>query len=106
VLTRSPASLDVGRVTVGAMPTLNVMLANHSPVPIRVVAVTSDNSAIIPAPTCVGTLMPGQNCTFATSFTPQTTGKVKGRLGIVDNGAGSPQIVTVAGMGIAATSLH
>jgi hypothetical protein len=60
VLTRTPASLDFGRVPIGSMPTLHVKLANHSPLAIRAVAVTSDNPALIPAPTCVGTLMPGR----------------------------------------------
>lgn len=55
---------------------------------------------------CAGaTLTPGQTCTITAGFTPAVTGSVPGTITISDTAAGTPQIVTLTGSGLADVSL-
>jgi subtilase family serine protease len=47
--------------------------------------------------TCSGSLTPGNSCTVAVTFKPQTAGSLLSNLQIVDNAAGEPQIVVLSG---------
>ncbi len=47
--------------------------------------------------TCSGSLNPGSSCTTTVTFKPQTAGSLLSDLQIVDNAAGSPQIVVLSG---------
>jgi hypothetical protein len=51
--------------------------------------------------TCVSSLAAGANCSVAVTFTPTATGSRTGTLTITDNATGSPQTVTLSGMGVA-----
>ncbi len=105
VLSRSPSSLSFGRAHLGGTPVArSVRLTNRSPVAIQVAAITSNNQDFVAAPACVGILQPGQICTFAVTFAPHGAGISRGKLGIIDNAAQSPQLVTMSGIGMPAQS--
>src|SRR3989441_899714 len=52
-------------------------------------------------PTGAGSVAPGASCTISISFTPAATGARTATVTITDDAAGSPQSVSLAGMGIA-----
>ena len=50
---------------------------------------------------CVGNLGPGASCTVSVTFTPVTTGVIRGNLRIAHSEADSPRLVTLRGTGFA-----
>src|SRR2546428_496817 len=52
-------------------------------------------------PTGAGSVAPGASCTISISFTPAATGARTATVTITDDAPGSPQSVSLAGMGIA-----
>src|SRR5207245_2738638 len=52
-------------------------------------------------PTGAGSVAPGASCTISISFTPEATGARTATVTITDDAAGSPQLVSLVGMGIA-----
>jgi Transmembrane protein 131-like N-terminal len=102
VLSRSPSRLRFGRAHVGTTPVLRtVTLKNRSPVAIHVVAITSDTADFVAASSCVGSLAPGQVCSFTVTFVPHASGIKQGKIGIFHDAAASPQHVTMSGVGMA-----
>ena len=64
--------------------------------------VTGPNAADFVLPnTCGSSVAPGAKCTASMTFTPSATGSRTASLVITDNVAGSPQTVSLSGMGIA-----
>ncbi|MFN8512851.1 MAG: choice-of-anchor D domain-containing protein [Chloroflexia bacterium] len=50
---------------------------------------------------CTGaTLLPGQSCTIQVTFTPSAVGPRSATLTVTDNASGSPQVITLTGVGI------
>jgi hypothetical protein len=49
--------------------------------------------------TCGNSLAAGASCTISVTFTPQAKGSRNATLNVVDNGGGSPQVVTLKGYG-------
>src|SRR3989454_463203 len=52
-------------------------------------------------PTGAGSVAPGASCTISISFTPEATGARTATVTITDDAPGSPQLVSLVGMGIA-----
>ena len=50
--------------------------------------------------TCGNSLAAGASCTISVTFTPQARGSRTATLDVVDNGGGSPQVVTLRGYGM------
>lgn len=50
---------------------------------------------------CGSTLLPGANCVITVTFAPYTGGSLHGFVTVLDNGAGSPQMVSLSGTGTA-----
>jgi len=50
--------------------------------------------------TCGNSLAAGASCTISVTFTPQAKGSRTATLNVVDNGGGSPQVVTLKGFGM------
>jgi Abnormal spindle-like microcephaly-assoc'd, ASPM-SPD-2-Hydin len=50
---------------------------------------------------CAGNIKPGNACTITAKFTPQATGARSATIQIADNAPGSPQMVTLSGVGVA-----
>ncbi len=87
--------------TVGSTGSVNtITLTNTGGSPVVVQGIVSNNSAEFPitGSTC-GTVNPADSCSFAVAFKPAATGWRTATLTVTSNGVGSPQIVTVGGIG-------
>lgn len=51
--------------------------------------------------TCGSSVQGGGSCTISVTFTPTSTGSLKGKVSITDNASGSPQTVSLSGIGTA-----
>ena len=54
----------------------------------------------VPATNCGGSLTAGSSCTITVTFTPQAIGARSATLNIADNATGSPQLITLGGVGV------
>lgn len=59
----------------------------------------------IPTNTCGTSVPAGGKCTISVQFAPKTTGTIDGSVSIVDDAPGSPQLIDLAGTGIAQASV-
>ena len=69
-----------------------------SAVTITGITVTGDYAQ---ANTCGNSIAQGASCSISVTFTPTSLGKLLGTVNIADNGGGSPQILTLAGLATA-----
>jgi hypothetical protein len=105
-LVLSPASLDFGNRSVGsASGALPGMLTNTatSPMVITGIAIAGSNAAeFTQTATCGASLTAGASCAFNVIFTPGQIGPRSAALIITDDSAGSPQSVSLSGVGLTA----
>ncbi|MFN8512849.1 MAG: choice-of-anchor D domain-containing protein [Chloroflexia bacterium] len=110
-LSITPSSLDFGYVQVGvttAAKTVTVKNIGSGPVTISNASITAGaTDYTIVANTCFtagngATLPPGGTCTISVVFTPQAAGTRPGTLTITDTASGTPQTVSLTGIGITA----
>lgn len=99
----SPTSLSFGTVAIGtASPAKTVTLTNvgTSTLTITAVAITGTNAGdFTQTHTCSSNLAAGASCTISVAFKPMQIGKRTGALSVADNAPGSPQTVSLNGMG-------
>jgi hypothetical protein len=104
----SPASLSFPSQSVGSSGTpQTVTLSNSgsSPVNIWEMALWGANAAdFSEGSTCGNTLAAGSNCGITVTFTPSAAGTRSASLLISDDGGGSPQSVSLSGVGAGASS--
>ncbi|HXR96541.1 MAG TPA: choice-of-anchor D domain-containing protein [Terriglobales bacterium] len=99
-LSFSANSLNFGSVPLGSTSGAQSIIATNSsliPVTISSIAATGDYSF---RGACT-TLAPGASCTLSTTFAPTALGTRAGTLTFTDSAAGSPQTVTLTGIGAA-----
>ena len=103
-LSLSPASLDFGGELVGsASSPLTETLTNHSTYALAFgsIAITGPNAAEFNQTTsCAGSLAAGASCAVNVTFTPGQVGSRSAALTITDDMAGSPQSLSLTGMGL------
>jgi hypothetical protein len=106
-LVLSPASLDFGNELVGsASGALTETLTNTATSALIVDGMTIDNGGSGTtefkqvATTCGATLAAGASCAVDVTFTPSQSGPRTATLTIYDNTAGSPQTVSLIGVGL------
>jgi hypothetical protein len=100
----SPNGLMFGPQVVGttsAPQTINVTNSGNFVVTFTNVTVNGNYSL---TNGCTGQLQPASSCTINVSFTPSSAGAKAGTLTIADDATGSPQSVTLTGVGIAASN--
>lgn len=103
----SPASLTFPSTSVGAVSAGQaVTLTNSGTAALNVTSVgvagTNPADFTIAGNTCTGaSLAPGATCAVSVAFAPTAGGARNATLGFADNAAGSPQVATLAGAGIA-----
>ena len=106
VASLSPTSLTFGNQTVNTTSAAKVVtLSNTGTATMTISAYTftgTNASDFAQTHTCGTTLATGANCTISVTFRPAATGSRSASLSISDNAAGSPQVVTLTGTGIAA----
>jgi len=102
----SPTSLAFGAVGTGVTsPARKVTLTNTgtASLSISAIAITgADMGDFAQTHTCGASLAAGASCTISVTFTPTTTGSRTASLSVTDNAAGSPQTVTLSGVGTTA----
>ena len=105
--TLSTTALDFGTELVGstsAAQTVTVTNTGTAPLTTSSVTITGTNAADFAktADTCTGaSVAPGDTCSVSVSFTPAATGSRTATLTFTDNATGSPQSVSLTGIGIA-----
>jgi hypothetical protein len=102
VASLSTTTLTFATTTVAATsPAQTVTVTNTGGAPLTIsnVGVTGDFAQ---ANNCPTSLVGGAKCEISVTFTPTTPGNRYGTLTITDNAAGSPQTVTLSGIGGAA----
>src|SRR5207245_1559512 len=87
----------------------NLTLTNNGGTPLNLTSITISGAQAADfafaagntCPTGAGSVAPGASCTISISFTPAATGARTATVTITDDAPGSPQSVSLAGMGIA-----
>jgi hypothetical protein len=102
----SPAALTFASTTVGstsAAQTVTVKNTGTSAVTLTSETLTGTNatSYLISAKTCTTSLAASATCTVSVEFKPTAAGTLTGSLSVADNATGSPQTVTLTGIGAA-----
>jgi hypothetical protein len=98
-LKKKPAHLSFGKQVINtASPSKVISIKNSGSAPITIQSVTVTGS-FIEAGSCVGVLAPGGACTISVAFRPMATRKRKGSIAITDDAKGSPQKISLSGVG-------
>jgi hypothetical protein len=95
----NPASLTFPNTAVGqtsAIQTITVRNSGGSPITISSIAASGDFSE---TNNCGATLAAGGSCTVSVKFTPTTNGSRTGNITFTDSAPGSPQTVSLQGVG-------
>ena len=103
VATLSPTSLSFGNQqtgTVSAGQTVTLTNTGQSVLSITTIEIVGSNlKNFSQSHTCKSSLAAGANCTIVVTFTPVTVGSQTKTLEVVDNAVGSPQTVSLSGVG-------
>ena len=102
VVSLSPTSLNFGNQTVGvASAAKMVTLQNTGNVNLSIasIQITGANNGDFKSSTCPSSLAPKATCQISVTFTPAAAGTRTAALSISDNAPGSPQSVSLTGVG-------
>ena len=103
-LVAAPASIDFGAVTMGTKATQSITISNPGTASVTVgQASTSATTFNITGLTVPLAIAPGQASTFSIEFAPAAAGPVSSHLSLMNNSATSPVVVSLTGVGTAAT---
>lgn len=102
----TPTALDFGSVTSGQTSgtlTVTISSTGNESLALNSLAITPAGTPFSEIDNCTShpLLAPGTSCTVSLTFAPTATGASQAMLVITDNAAGSPQMVSLAGTGIA-----
>ena len=104
IVSLSPGSLNFGKQTVGITSSpQNVTLTNIGNInlAISLIQITGTNSGDFnQTNNCPSSLSPNKNCQISVTFTPTTTGTRNAAVSVTDNAPGSPQSVSLTGVGV------
>jgi hypothetical protein len=102
----SPASLDAGPQPVGSPATVSANINNTGTEAMQIdrVSIQGPSAAdwaltVMNCPLAPSTLPSGTGCTVTLQFTPSASGTRVARLEVIDNAAGSPHSLQLAGFG-------
>jgi len=96
----SPTSLVYPKRTVGTTSSgKKITIANTGSVLIVVSNTTITGDFTVKHSTCVKGIAPGGSCAISVTFTPTQVGTRTGTLKVFDNVMGSPQVITLSGVG-------
>jgi len=98
----SPASLNFGSVNVGsASSKQSVTLTNTGNATLSITSISTSGDYSESSGQCGASLNPGASCTINVTFKPTAGGTRTGALSVTDNAYGSPQTVSLTGVGLA-----
>jgi len=99
--TLSATSISFGSVAVGdTSEAQSVTLTNYGSSALNISGITA-SADFAETDNCTAPLTSTASCTINVTFGPTSTGTVNGTLSVTDNGAGSPQTVSLTGSGVA-----
>jgi len=103
VVSLSPASLSFASHLIGTASgaqTLTLSNTGNAFLPKPTISVTGSNAGdFAQTNTCTSSVAMGANCTLTVTFTPSAAGNRAASLSISDTAAGSPQLVSLSGIG-------
>jgi len=100
----SPASIDFGSLNVGATsPASTVTLSNLGDATLNITSIVAGGD-FAESDNCNGSVGAGANCAISVTFAPTAAGLRSGTLTITDNAGGSPQMVSLSGVGLGSTT--
>jgi hypothetical protein len=95
----SPTSLSFSSQAVGTVSAAqSVTLTNAGTAVLNITSITTSPN-FTQSGSCGQTVAVGATCAVNVAFSPVTGGSIKGTLTITDNALGSPQVVTLGGLG-------
>ena len=104
IVVLSPTSLNFGNQTVGITSSpQNVTLQNTGNIKLTItsIQITGTNSGDFGEKNnCPSSLPPNNSCQISVTFKPKTTGTRNAAVNITDNAPGSPQSVSLTGVGV------
>ena len=105
----SPTSLTFGNQNIGSSASAqNVTLSNTGSAPLAIssITITGANAGDFnQTNNCGSTLVGGASCNISVTFKPTASGTRSASLTVSDNATGSPQAVSLSGMGVPVVSL-
>jgi hypothetical protein len=106
VATLSPSTLSFGNVVTGVTSSAQtVTLSNTGNAALTISGITiggTNATDFAETTTCGESLAAGASCTIAVTFTPGSVASFTATISVADSAAGSPQITSLSGAGIAA----
>jgi hypothetical protein len=111
VVQLSPTALNFKKVPIGQTSSQQtVTLTNSGTAVLNISSITASGDYNISNNTCGATVAAGANCAVSVTFTPTKKAKRTGLLSFTDNAPGSPQTVSLTGVGqsitVSPTSLN
>ncbi len=100
----SPSSVDFGNVNLGTSSTQLITVTNTGSANLSITAVGVGGTNRLDfkqTNNCKKTVAPGGTCTITVTFTPALAGTRSATLSVTDNVAGSPQSISLTGLGAA-----
>ena len=92
-------------MNVGSSATQNITLTNSGNAALTISAATASGTGFsVSGLTLPVSVNPGSTATLTAKFAPTSAGSASGSISFTDNAAGSPQVLTLAGTGVATTS--
>ena len=96
----SPGSLSFGPINTAATSAAqSVTLTNNGSQTVSIGSIVTSGD-FAQTNTCGASLASSASCTISVTFTPTAPGNRSGSLAITDNALGSPQMISLAGMGL------
>lgn len=109
-VTFSPTSLTFATQLVFTQSNAQTVSLTNTGLGILTIASISASGQFAETNTCGATVNPGASCTISVTFNPKSKGSLTGSISVTDNAPGSPQKVTLTGIGtyiqLAPTSLN
>ena len=95
-------SVTVNNYTQGTATLTNTGTATLTNIVATITGTNASAFTIYPTSTCGSTLAAGASCTYLMNFYPPTAGGFSATLSVADNATGSPQTITLTGIGLPA----
>ena len=106
VVSLSPTSLNFASVPVGTTSAAQtVTLTNTGNATLNITSITP-SASYGETNTCGSSVLAGGNCAISVTFTPSGSGTITGTLSVTDNAPGSPQTVSLTGIGTTAPAVQ
>jgi archaellum component FlaF (FlaF/FlaG flagellin family) len=100
VVQLSPTALNFKKVPIGQTSSpQTVTLTNSGTATLNISSIATSGDYHISTNTCGSTVAAGANCAVSVTFTPTKKGTRAGLLSFTDNAPGSPQTVSLTGVG-------